>query len=158
MTAYLIPLLVYWVVLYVACYITVEFAQNYLYDEVTPLPWLKVGIGTLLMAAMLTYFKTGFDTILTADFGWSVLQAMVWFAIFTLIFRFQPIHALAIGVCAFFILAGTATLAVDSFTGQTGTPRPVRQLSDEETLKRRPMGPAAPGIVPVPRKDEAKTP
>ncbi len=156
MPPFLVPFLVYWLILYVAFYITVEFAQNYLYDETTALAWLKVGIGSALLAAFLTYTQTGFDTILTEGFGWSVIQAIAWFVVFTLVFRFQPIHAFAIGVCAFFILAGTATLAVDSLTGKTPTPTPLKQYEDNEMLRRRPMGPAAPGIEPAPKKAETK--
>jgi hypothetical protein len=155
MPPFLIPFLIYWLILFVACYITVEFGQNYLYDETTPYAWLKVGIGSALLAAFLTYARTGFDTILTEGFGLSVLQAMAWFIVFTAVFRFQPLHAFAIGVCAFFIVAGTATLAVDSMTGMTPTPRPLKQYSDNEMLRRRRMGPAAPGIVPAPKKAEA---
>ncbi|HEU5115884.1 MAG TPA: hypothetical protein VFT74_04340, partial [Isosphaeraceae bacterium] len=143
MPSFLIPFLIYWLILYVACYITVEFGQNYLYDETTPMAWLKVAIGSALLAALLTYTRTGFDIILTEGFGWSVLQAMAWFVVFTLVFRFQPLHAFAIGVCAFFIVASTATLAVDSMTGMTPTPRPLQQYNDAERLRNRRVGPAA---------------
>ncbi len=116
-TTYILPFLIYWLVLFVACYITVEWSQNYLYDETTAAAGLKVLLGTLIFAAILTYTHTRFDTMLTDDIGLSVLQAIVWFGVFTFVFRFNPVHAFGISVVAFVMLSGLSTLAVDSFSG-----------------------------------------
>jgi hypothetical protein len=134
-------LLAYWVILFVGCFITVEFAQNYLYDETTPASGLKVALGTLILAGALTWTRTRFDTLFTNDLGPSVLQAILWFVVFTLIFRFHPAHGFAIGVVAFLILAGTASLAIDSLMGSnpSGVP-PSRRPA--EPLRRRPIGPS----------------
>ena len=48
------PLLIYWLVLFVACFVVVEFGQDQLYDEVTPHAGLKVAGGSLLIAILLT--------------------------------------------------------------------------------------------------------
>lgn len=138
LTTVVVPLLVYWVILFVACFITVEFAQNYLYDETTPAVGVKVLVGTLIFAALLTWARTRFDTLLTADLAWTLLQAIVWFAVFTLIFRFQPLHAFSIGVIAFLILSGTASLAVDSLTGTSPSGVPATRRPAQPT--RRPIG------------------
>lgn len=120
-TTYILPLLIYWLVLFVTCFITVDFSQKYLYDEATPALGLKVLLGTGIFAAMLTFARTRFDTMLTSEIGLTVLQAIAWFVVFTFIFRFQPLHGFAIGVVAFVILAGLSSLAVDSFTGTSPT-------------------------------------
>lgn len=134
-------LLAYWLILFVGCYITVEYAQGYLYDETTPAAGLKVAIGTLILAGVLTWTRTRYDTILTSDIGRTVLQAVIWFAVFTLIFRFHPLHAFAIGVVAFFILAGMASLAIDSLTGSNPSGAPASR-QPREPLKGRPLRPS----------------
>ena len=48
MLTYVWPLLIYWLLLFVACYIVVEYGQNYLYDEPTPNVALKVALGSLV--------------------------------------------------------------------------------------------------------------
>lgn len=139
----ILPFLVYWVILFVACYIVVEWGQNYLYDEATPAAGLKVAIGTLIFAAILTWARTRFDTMLTSELSWTVLQAIVWFAVFTLIFRFQPVHAFAIGVVAFLLLSGIATLAISSLTGTNPSGAPANRQPSKPL--RRTLGPSSGG-------------
>jgi len=110
------PLLIYWLVLFVACYTVVEVAQDQLYDEVTPHVGLKVASGSLLLAALLTWLRPSFDTMYTSDFAWTALQAIVWFGVFTLIFQFHPPHAAALGILTMLIVPGLATMGVDSIT------------------------------------------
>lgn len=127
---------VYWLILFVTNYIVVEYAQNYLYDETTPhVGWKLVG-GTLILAVLLTILRTSFDTMFTFDIGWTVLQALAWFGVFTLIYRFQPLHGCVLGVCTFLIIGGLASMAVDSLTGEVPaaarvqineTPKPIRR-------------------------------
>jgi hypothetical protein len=113
------PLLIYWLVLFVICYIIVEFGQNYLYDETTPLVAVKIAIGSFILAAVLTKTRSSYDTMFTEQIGSTVIQAIVWFAVFTLVFRFQPWHAAGIGIVAMALVAGLASLAVDSLTRPT---------------------------------------
>ncbi len=54
LTAYVWPFLIYFVILFVVCYIVVEYGQNYFYDEVTPAAAAKVALGALILAAILT--------------------------------------------------------------------------------------------------------
>lgn len=139
----LVPLLVYWLVLFVVCYTIVEFGQNYLYDETTPRMGLKVAAGSLLLAALLTWTRTTFDTMLTTDLPWSTLQAIAWFAVFTLIFQFQPLHGAVLGIVSMLVIAGLASIAVDSLT--TPGPRVAPEVARPAQPVRRPTGP-----VPVP--------
>ena len=57
MSAIIWPLLIYWLVLFVACFVVVEIGQDQLYDEVTPRAGLKVVGGSLLLAALLTALR-----------------------------------------------------------------------------------------------------
>lgn len=144
LTTIVLPLLVYWVILFVACYIVVDWGQNYLYDEATPAAGLKVAIGSLIFAAILTWARTRFDTMLTSDLPWTVLQAIVWFVVFTLVFRFQPVHAFAIGVVTFLLLSGTATLAISSLTGTNPSGVPANRQPSKPL--RRTLGPSSGGL------------
>jgi hypothetical protein len=115
------PFLIYWLVLFVACYSIVEFAQDQFYDEVTPRAGLKVTLGSLVLAVFLTWLRTSYDTMFTSDFPWTVLQGIVWFAVFCLVFQFHPQHAASIGIVAMVLICGMATMGVESVT--TPTPK-----------------------------------
>jgi magnesium-transporting ATPase (P-type) len=113
------PLLIYWLVLFVACFVVVELGQDQLYDEVTPRAGLKVAGGTLLIAALLTAlrfkgFPASFESMFTANLAWTVLQGVVWFLVFMLIFQFHPWHALGLGIVTMLLVSGLATMGVDS--------------------------------------------
>ncbi|MBX6314216.1 MAG: hypothetical protein IRY99_15085 [Isosphaeraceae bacterium] len=140
MIQYLWPFLIYWLILFVLCYIVTEFAQNYLYDETTPAVGLKVGLGTMILAAVLTYTRSSFDTMFTSELGTTVVQAIIWFAVFTLVFRFQPQHGAAIGILTMLVVAGLATLGVDSLS--SSRQRTLRPIAEPSKPLRRPIGPA----------------
>ena len=142
MFAYVVPLLIYWLVLFVLCYIVVEVGQDQLYDEVTPRVGLKVAFGTLLLAMLLTWLRPSLDRMLTSDIAWTVLLALAGFGVFTLVFQFQPQHAAWIGALTMVLSSGLATLGVDSLT----KPRPVAAARPAEQAKpiRRSLSPAAP--------------
>ncbi|WP_435016453.1 hypothetical protein TA3x_004019 [Tundrisphaera sp. TA3] len=142
------PFLVNYLILFAACYIITEYGQNYLYDESTPALGLKIGVGTAILAGLLTWTRTNFLTMFTDEIIWTTLQAIVWFAVFTLIFRFQPWHAAGIGLPAMLILTGLATLAVDSMLA----PKPAETTATRTLNKpiRRPIGPVtAPAPAPA---------
>jgi hypothetical protein len=147
------PLLISWLVLFVACYIVTEYAQNYLYDETTSYVGPKVAGATFIFAAMLVWTRTSFDTMVTSEIGKTVLQAIVWFGVFTLILRFQPLHAFSIGVLSMLLLAGLATLAHESLLqpASRGTPR---QIVPNKPV-RQPAGYVAP--IPPPASEKAAT-
>lgn len=147
------PFLIYWLVLFVVCFVVVEFGQKYLYDETTPRVGLKVLGGSFVLAALLTYFRTGYQTMFTSDLAWTVLQAIVWFAVFTLVFQFQPVHGAAVGIATLLIVAGLATIAVESLTNPAAqaTPRPYRPT----TPLRRPASPSIGGPSALPKAEEA---
>ena len=96
------PLLIYWLVGVVVRFIVVEVGHDQLYDEVTRHAGLKVTGGSLLIAILLTWLRwmgtpASYDSMFTANIGWTVLQGLVWFGVFTLIFQFHPWHALGAG-------------------------------------------------------------
>src|SRR4051812_26918362 len=91
--------MVYWLGVFVGCYVVIEIGQDQLYDEVTPRIGLKVVGGSLLLAGMLTLFyrmdlPTSYESMFTTNIMWTVLQAIVWFGVFMLVFQFHPWHAL----------------------------------------------------------------
>lgn len=141
------PFLFNWLILFVACFILVEFAQKYLYDEVTPSAGLKILGGSAVLALLLTWTRTSFDTMFTTDIAWTVLQGIVWFGVFTLVYRFHPVHAAAIGIVSMLLLSGTANLALDSMMVSRRGARPVFRTSTPVRAPSR----ANPGVV-VPKK------
>ncbi|SIO59789.1 hypothetical protein SAMN05444166_6170 [Singulisphaera sp. GP187] len=132
MGAIIWPLLIYWFAMFISCYMIVEFGQDFFYDEVTPRAGLKVGLGSFLLAALLTWLRPSFDTMFTSDLPWTVLQAIVWFAVFTLIFQFHPTHAAGIGIVALLLIPGVATMGVESIM------TPTRTLASGRSLQRAP--------------------
>ena len=113
------PLLIYWLVIFVACFVVVEIGQDQLYDEVTPHAGLKVTSGSLLIAAVLTAlryygFPASFESMFTSNIAWTLLQGVVWFGVFTLILQFHPWHALGLGTATMLMVSGLATMGVES--------------------------------------------
>jgi hypothetical protein len=110
----------YALISFVVSYILVEYGQKYLYDEVTPYAALKVGAGALILAGLLTWTRSSFDTMFTAYFPQTLLLALVSVVTFVLIYRFQPLHGLGFGIVLILLMPGLATIVVQSVT----TPRP----------------------------------
>ena len=134
MVGLIVPFLVYWLVLFVVVYVVTEYSQKYLYDETTPNHGLKVAAASLLLATMLTWTRTSYDTMLTSEITFTILQAIVWFGVFVLILRFHPPHAFMIGVLLMVLVCGAASMAVKSMT----TPR--RELR-QGRIDQLPTGP-----------------
>jgi len=116
--------LIYWLVVFVGCYAVIEVAQDQLYDEVTPRVGLKVTAGSLLLAAMLTIFyradlPVSYESMFTTNIMWTVLQGIVWFGVFMLIYQFHPWHALGLGIMTMLLVSGLATMGVDSMLKPT---------------------------------------
>ena len=145
-------LLIYWLVLFVVCYIITEVAQDQLYDEVTPRVGLKVGLASLSLALLLTKLHPSFDTMFTSNIAWTVLQGIVWFAVFTLILQFHPWHALAIGVLTMLIVPGVATLGVDSILKPTPRLASTRSLEPRKPVRQSLMGPGGTKPATAPEK------
>lgn len=136
MGAIIWPLLIYWLVLFVACFTVVEIGQDQFYDEVTPRAGVKVALGSLILAVLLTWLRPTFETMFTTGIAWTVLQAIVWFGVFTLIFQFHPQHAAAIGLVTMLLVPGVATMGVESIMKPrlaapapryTGPSKPIRK-------------------------------
>jgi hypothetical protein len=139
LSAIIWPLLIYWLAMFVTCYTVVEVAQDQLYDEVTPRSGLKVLLGSFILAALLTWLHPSFETMFTNNIAWTVLQGIVWFAVFTLIFQFHPQHAAALGILTMLIVPGAATLGVDSI--MKPTPRLTSpQAQPQKKAVRQPIG------------------
>jgi hypothetical protein len=134
--------LIYWMVVFVGCYIVVEVGQDQLYDEVTPHVGLKVTGGSLILALLLTWLRPSYLTMFTTNFAWTVLQAIVWFGVFTLIFQFHPWHGLGLGLAAMLLVSGLATMGVESIL--TPTPASANRPAASQVSKpvRESLGPA----------------
>lgn len=145
MWSYLGPLLIYWLVLFVACFVVTDVAQDQLYDEVTPRVGLKIAIGSLILAALMVIFPVSYDTMFTANIAWTLLHGIAWFAVFTLIFQFHPPHALGLGLATFLLVSGFATMGVESL--MKPTPRqalaPVRANNPPVRQSLAPTAPPA---------------
>jgi drug/metabolite transporter (DMT)-like permease len=116
--------LIYWLVVFVGCYVVVEIGQDQLYDEETPRAGLKVGGASLILALMLAGFyhagrPASFESMSTTNILGTVLQAIVWFAVFTLILQFHPWHALGLGIATMILVSGLATMGVNSILSPT---------------------------------------
>ncbi len=115
--------LISYLILFVICYIVAEFGQTYFYDEATPGVGLKVALGALILAAMLTWTRSNFATMFTSDLAFTALQAIVWAGVFILIFRFQPWHGFGLSLATMLIVTGTITIGVDSMLAPKSTAR-----------------------------------
>ena len=148
MAALIWPFLIYWLVLFVACFVVVEIGQDQLYDEVTPRAGLKVLSGSLLIAVLLTAapgydHAASFDSMFTTNIGWTLLQGVVWFVVFTLILQFHPWHALGLGIATMLLVSGLATMGVESLLSRpAATSAAARRFTPSEPV-RQSLSPAA---------------
>ena len=142
MAAIIWPFLIYWLVLFVACFIVVEIGQDQLYDEVTPRAGLKVLAGSLLIAVLLTALRrydhaASFDSMFTTNIGWTLLQGVVWFVVFTLILQFHPWHALGLGIATMLLVSGLATMGVESLLSRpAATSAAARRFAPSEPVRQ----------------------
>lgn len=145
-------LLIYWLAMFVSSYIIVEVAQDQLYDEVTPWVALKVAGGSLIMAIFLTWLRPSFETMFTNNIAWTVLEGIIWFGIFTLIFRFHPAHGAALGLLSMLIIPAAATLGVESVL-KPSPPAAATQPYTPTKPVRAAIGQSAPAKTPeAPKK------
>ncbi len=144
-------LLIYWLVVFVSCFVVIEIGQDQLYDEVTPHVGLKVTGGSLLLAVMLTAFynkglAASFDSMFTNNILCTVFQAIVWFGVFVLIFQFHPWHALGLGIATMLMVQGLATMGVNSILTPTpaAVSRPGAYVTSKPIRQSLTPAPAAP--------------
>ena len=68
----------------------------------------------MLLTALRAYgFPASFESMFTTNIGWTLLQGVVWFLVFMLIFQFHPWHALGLGI-TMLLVSGLATMGVES--------------------------------------------
>jgi hypothetical protein len=151
-------LLIYWLVVFVGCYVVVEIGQDQLYDQVTPRVGLKVAGGSLILAIVLaTFYAKGlpvsFETMFTTNIIWTVLQAIIWFGVFTLIFQFHPWHALGLGILTMLFVSGLATMGVDSILKPTPP-----SVSTRAAVVNKPVRQSLGAPAPEPAKATEKAP
>ena len=149
-----VSFLIFWVLLFVACYILMEYGQFYLYDEKAPRTALKSLIASAILAAVLTWTRSSFDTMFTSKLGQTVLQAIIWFGVFVLVLQFHPWHALAMGLASMILVTGLATMAVESLTVTSHRARPDAIRHSSKPF-RSTMS-ANPGAVPPPATKEGE--
>jgi hypothetical protein len=152
-------LLIYWLVMFVACFVVVEVGHDQLYDEVTPHAGWKVAGGSLLIAVVLTVLKArglaaSYDSMFTTNFAWTVLQGLIWFGVFTLIFQFHPWHALGLGIVTMLLVTGLATMGVDSVLAKSTTSAaPSRTIILNQPVRQS----LAPAGAPAPDAEKGKS-
>jgi hypothetical protein len=146
--------LIYWLVLFVACFVVVEFGHDQLYDEPPSRAGLRVAAGSLVLALLLTWLKArdtpaSFDSMFTTNIAWTVLQGIVWFGVFTLIFEFHPWHALGLGLATMLLVSGLATMGVDSLMTRTAPGSVAAQPFSPKPAVRQPLSPAPGPAMPA---------
>lgn len=146
----------YWAVAFAGCLTAAEIAQDALYDEVTPRSGLKSALAALVLGLMMTYFHPSFETMFTTDVGRTVLQGIVWFAVFMFVLQFHPWHALGIGVLIMCLVTPLATMGVDSMLAPDAQTRRVRRGSAVMTEPVR--GSLSSGAAPAPAAGAAPAP
>jgi hypothetical protein len=152
MSTFIWPLLIYWLVMFVACFVVVERGQDQLYDEVTPHSGLKVAGGSLLIALLLTTLRAkglpaSYESMFTTNIIWTLLQAIVWAGVFILIFQFHPWHGLGLGLATMLLVTGLATMGVESLLARpVPTTQSVRSTISNQPVRQSvaPVAPAAP--------------
>ncbi len=152
------PLLIYWLVLFVVCFVLVEIGHDQLYDEVPKYVGLRVSGGSLLLAALLTGlrakgFPASFESMFTTNIGWTLLQGVVWFLVFMFAFQFHPWHALGLGVVTMVLVSGLATMGVESVLAKS---RDVSAQSRPFTANEPVRQSLGPGAAAAPAKETEK--
>jgi hypothetical protein len=157
MMTFVWPLLIYWLVLFVACFVLVEIGHDQLYDEAPPRAGLRVAGGSFLLAALLAALRVyghpaSFESMFTTNIGWTLLQGVVWFLVFMFVFQFHPWHALGLGVITMVLISGLATMGVDSvLANRRDISRATQPFKATEPV-RQSLGGAAPAAPKEPEK------
>lgn len=158
MWTFILPLLIYWLVMYVACFVVVEIGHDQLYDEIPPYAGLRVLGGSLLIAAVLTTLRAkglpaSYESMFTTNIIWTVLQGLVWVGVFMLIFQFHPWHALGLGLATMLLATGLATMGVDALlTKKVPTTQSTRTFQSNQPVRQS----TTPKVAPAP--EAGKTP
>jgi magnesium-transporting ATPase (P-type) len=155
MMSLLSPFLIYWLVMFVACFVVIEIGQDQLYDEVTPRVGLKVTGGSALIAMVLTALRyygvaASFESMFTSNIAWTLLQGVVWFGVFTLIFQFHPWHALGIGTATMLMVTGLATMGVESILSRPAPTSAAARPFAPTTAVRQSLSPTSGAAQPAP--------
>jgi hypothetical protein len=132
----LVTFIVYCFVFFVTSYAVIELFQRQFYDEITPAAGLKVAAGSFLMALMAMWAKPTYDTMFTANLHWTAAQGIAWFLIFTFIYQFHPIHALAVGIATLLLIPGVATMAAESLTRARPVDRRTQYRGDPKPMRK----------------------
>ena len=152
---YVWTLLIYWMAIFVSCFVVTEVAQDQLYNLTTPRIGLKITLGSLFLAILMVLMPPSYQTMFTCDIAWTVLHLFAWFGVFTFILQFHPPHALGLSLATFFLVSGFATMGVNSILKPTpraalaparSTNKPVRQS----------LGPSAPPAAKGKAAEKAK--
>jgi hypothetical protein len=89
----------------------------------------------------------------TTNIAWTLLQGVIWFAVFTLIYQFHPWHALGLGIATMLMVSGLATMGVDSILAPSrATAAATRAFVPSEPVRQS----LAPGAAPPSAKAAEK--
>jgi hypothetical protein len=150
----ILPLFLYWLFLFVALYIVAEYGQYYIFESALPYNAPRALVGSFLLALVLLWTRTSFDTMLTSGIGMTVIQGIAWFLVFTFILQFHPLHGAVLGVITMLLIPGVATMAVDSLRRPVGVDRPT--ITRPSKPLRTAIGPGLGGLAPPPAKAAAE--
>ncbi len=107
--------LLVWAIVGVTLFLTVETAQRYIYEErVDLLAWRVVAISPIL-AALLVQWPLSFPDMFYSAALW--FHAVIWVTACLLCFRFQPIHAVGVGIIALMLFGPVASYVVVTMGG-----------------------------------------
>ena len=145
--------LVYWLVLFVACYVVVEYGQTYYYEEKTSGAGLRVAGASLILAILWTRRSvlqntpravvTWYDQVFTTDAAWLLMIAIVSFVLFTLLLQFHPQHAVYLGPLTVLLIGAMASMAAASMARAGGA------VPLEIRVPAKPVRKAVGGVPPV---------
>ena len=98
-----------------------------------------------------------YESMFTTNIIWTVLQGIVWFGVFTLIFQFHPWHALGLGLATMLLVTGLATMGVESLlTKPVPTTQSTRALVSNQPV-RQSVSPRAPDPAAPPADGETRS-
>lgn len=145
-------LLIYWLVLFAACWMVMEFGQKHYYDEVTPYGPLKAAGATLALAAGLAWWHPSSIDMLTGEIYGTALLGIAAFVLFVVVLQFHPPHALLLGPAIVILVAIASAMAVESIEKSGGAPRERPVPPSQRTVRK------SAGTVASPIMDEAEEP
>ena len=152
--ANILPFVFYWLLLFAVCFIAVEYGQTYFYDEATPSAALKVTLGSAILAIILTVTRPSYDKMITSN----ILERSSWRSRRSWCshscFGSTPWHGAALGIGSILLLAGMATMALESFQNRNVQPSMITKYPSKPIRQKVGGPPPPPRVEPPPVAEE----